>query len=214
MEIFKDIKGYEGQYQVSNEGRVKSLNYGRSKNEGLMKPQKTGAPNENDQYHLRVKLDKDIYFYIHKLVGDAFIPNTEHKPILHHKNRNPEDNRAENLEWMTYEEHQREHSLRKGTHHTEEAKRKMSEVAKGKYVGENNPMFGRRGKDNPNSKPLVQLSKDGDFIREWECAASVTRELGIKKQNIYDCCNKVPRHKTAGGYRWMYKRDWEALTSQ
>lgn len=103
---------------------------------------------------------------------------------------------------MTHQEHHNEH------------KKEYSDCQKGKHSGANNPSYGRRGSETYNAIPLVQLSKDGDFIREWECAASAQRELGIKRNNINNCCNNKPKYNTAGGYRWMYKKDWEALTSQ
>lgn len=96
MEIFKDIEGFEGLYQVSNLGKVKSLNYRHKKIEKILKPFK------NNYGYLIVILWKDgkyKHFTVQRLVADAFIPNPENKPEVNHKNELKDDNRSENLEW-------------------------------------------------------------------------------------------------------------------
>ena len=93
-EIWKDIEGYEGLYQVSNLGRVK-------RNGRILKPY-FGT----DKYYY-VSLSKDskvTKFKIHRLVAHAFIPNPENKPTVDHINRNRIDNRVDNLRWATYTE--------------------------------------------------------------------------------------------------------------
>ncbi len=95
MEIWKDIKDYEGLYQVSNLGRVKSLGNSNTRKEKILKP----------VYHARyyqVTLSKNnvcIQYRIHRLVAEAFIPNPKHLPIINHKDENPLNNCVENLEW-------------------------------------------------------------------------------------------------------------------
>ena len=93
MEVWKDIKGYEGLYQVSNLGNVKSLKtnknlyYSKSRN------------------YLRVGLNKNGVrrgFSIHRLVAQAFIPNPKNKPCVNHKDCNPKNNCVDNLEWCTH----------------------------------------------------------------------------------------------------------------
>ena len=103
MEIWKDIKGYEGLYQVSNKGRVKSLGNNKAKKEKILslKP-------SNDGY-IRVclcKNGKEKPFYVHRLVAEAFLPNPDNLPVVNHKIDDFEhrsDNRVENLEWCTVE---------------------------------------------------------------------------------------------------------------
>lgn len=105
-EIWKDIKGYEGLYQVSNMGRVKRLNYwnGHKYNNGekILKP--TTQYVTDNYFRSKVKLyngcsKKD--FKIHRLVATAFIPNPNNYPIINHIDGNPLNNRADNLEWCT-----------------------------------------------------------------------------------------------------------------
>ena len=52
------------------------------------------------------------------------------------------------------------------------------------------------------SKPIIQFSKDGEFIKKWDCITDVLRELGINQGNICKCCKG--ERKTAGGYKWLY----------
>lgn len=96
MEIWKDIDGYEGMYQVSNVGNVRSLNYrGTGKIKNLV-------PKVNNCGRLWVEL-KGKPLLIHRLVAKAFIPNEHKYPEINHKDENPKNNVVENLEWCTGE---------------------------------------------------------------------------------------------------------------
>ena len=64
-------------------------------------------------------------------------------------------------------------------------------------------MCGRYGVLHHNSKPVLQLDLDGNFIREWDCAADVERELGMCQSNIGLCCRG--KSKAAYGYIWKFK---------
>lgn len=93
-EIYKDIQGYEGLYQISNLGNVKSL-HTRGK-EKILKPAK------NHKGYLTVGLcqqEKQKTHYIHRLVAMAFIENPNNLPQINHKDINPANNTVENLEW-------------------------------------------------------------------------------------------------------------------
>ena len=95
-EIWKDIKDYEGLYQVSNLGRVKRITTGR-----VLKPLK------HANGYLMVKLSKNSIVYtktVHRLVAEAFIPNPEHKSEINHIDENKTNNNVSNLEWMTRKE--------------------------------------------------------------------------------------------------------------
>ena len=97
MEVWKDIKGYEGLYQVSNFGRVKSLpRIGTINNERILKQ------SFHRKGYMEAHLCKDGFEKIvktHRLVAEAFIPNPENKPQVNHKDENKQNNRADNLEW-------------------------------------------------------------------------------------------------------------------
>lgn len=95
-----------------------------------------------------------------------------------------------------------------GKHHTEEAKKKMSDAKKGKYAGENNPMYGKKREDNIErfSKPVIQLDLDDNFIKEWPSAKS-TKKDNFSPTNVSQCCRG--EKKTHKGFKWMYKEDYE-----
>lgn len=95
-EIWKDCKGYEGKYQVSNQGRVWSV-----AKQTYMTPYL-----ENSGYyslHLKAKNGKSKKEYIHRLVALAFKDNPHNYPEVHHIDANPLNNCADNLEWITHQ---------------------------------------------------------------------------------------------------------------
>jgi hypothetical protein len=105
IEIWKDIEGYEGIYQISNFGRVKSLKrITTGKNGGKYKSiEKIMIPEILNGGHLRISLFKNGYkrHLVHRLVAIAFIPNPDNLPFINHINNNPSHNFLENLEWCT-----------------------------------------------------------------------------------------------------------------
>ena len=106
-EIWKDIEGFNGRYQISNTGKVKSI---YKQKEKFLTPQK-------DRYgYLTIDLRKDGKSKrnkLHRLVAKAFIPNPDSLPQVNHKNGNKEDNNADNLEWCTAKENLK-HALDSG----------------------------------------------------------------------------------------------------
>ena len=100
MEIWKDIEGYEGLYQVSNKGRIKSLN--RIDSRGHKVNEKILSSKPNNKGYLRVHLYKNGKrkpFSVHRLVAIAFIPNPNNLLEVNHKDENKENNTVDNLEW-------------------------------------------------------------------------------------------------------------------
>lgn len=181
-EVWKDITGYEGLYQISNLGRVKS--FWNTKEKILM--------NLKDNFgYLKVCLCKDgkkKQFKVHKLVAEAYIPNIENKKEVNHINGNKADNRAENLEWCTRSENMK-HAYKNGLQKPTE---KQKQAIK-KYCKEN------------KTKKIIQLDNNGDFIKEWNSGIEVEMNLGINRKNISQCLTK--RSKTAGGFKWEYKKE-------
>ena len=107
MEIWKDINGYEGVYQVSNLGRVRSLDRfvnsvnGKRKVKGqIMNFTTRSGYNVLILRKYNIKKSKQV----HRLVAEAFIQNTNNKPFVNHKDFNRKNNNVENLEWVTQKE--------------------------------------------------------------------------------------------------------------
>lgn len=96
-EIWKDIEGYEGKYQISNLGKVKSLNYRRSGYPGVLKTENNG----NGYFALSLcKNGVTEHLYVHRLVAKAFITNPDNLPEVNHKKEFETDNNCvDNLEW-------------------------------------------------------------------------------------------------------------------
>ena len=111
-EIWRDVVGYEGLYQVSNIGRVKSF---YSLGERLL------TPSSNKSGYMYVVLTKDGVrksCKVHTLVARAFLPNPENKPVVHHKDSNRSNNRVENLQWVTHQENTA-YAVQKGSYDKE-----------------------------------------------------------------------------------------------
>lgn len=130
-ELWKDIKGFEGAYQVSSLGRVRSLdrkvrnkNGFSSKKASFITPHWRGretkgkSPKTNPLRYMSVGLwekKKQYNFTVHRLVALAFIPNPQEKPEVNHIDGNRENNKASNLEWCTRQENV-EHAIKSGLH--------------------------------------------------------------------------------------------------
>lgn len=163
MEIWKDIKGFEGRYQVSNTGKVKSLRFLGHDGERLMKlsPHHSG--------YLIVQLGKRPAktYYVHFLVASAFLPSVDGKPIVNHIDGNKHNNHVDNLEWVTYKENT-EHAIKTGLRNPHDTPKRF-------------------GKNNPQSKPVLQYDLAGNFIKQWDSQSDVARAFNAKSSTVSAC---------------------------
>lgn len=109
MEIFKDIKGYEGYYQISNLGTVKTLDRTIVRSDGVSQNLKSRVTKQrlNWNGYLIVSLSKqgiNKIYLVHRLIAIHFIENPKGKNLINHKNKKITDNSIENLEWVDYSE--------------------------------------------------------------------------------------------------------------
>lgn len=137
-EVWKDVKGYEGLYQVSNFGRVRSLSrtIGNRYKRGIrvVREQRILKPCQKDNYYLYVSLTKNRKRnnkYIHRLVADAFISKIDGKDVINHKDYDVTNNSADNLEWVTQKENVN-HSIERMKHPKNS---KLPSCTNEKYVG-------------------------------------------------------------------------------
>ena len=180
-EEWKDVKGYEGIYQVSNLGRVKSLSRVVRNGKGNMVLKERFLIQKKDfKGYIRTYLNdangKTHYVPIHRLVAIAFIPNPEGKPQVNHIDGVKHNNNVNNLEWCTNSENQL-HAYRLGLN-------KPSERA------------GR-----PKVKVIQLDAKTGKIIQSFDSLNGASRKTGIQAQNIRKVIMNE-RH-TAGGYAWV-----------
>ena len=183
IEIWKDIKDYEGLYQVSNWGRFKNLNYRNTGKERLKNPSK----DVGGYLVINLRKNKETKTcYVHRIVAETFLPNTEGKPCVNHKIEGKKgktmnfvffnedgsvDEERTTLEWATYEENNNY-----GTRTERAAKAR--------------------------SKKVIQLSLSGDLIREWESTKECGRN-GFNQGAVAACCRG--ERKQYKGFLWMYK---------
>lgn len=190
IEIWKPVIGYEGLYECSNLGRVRSLD--RYDGRGWWIKGRILKQELCKNGGLRVTLYKHTKtrFLVHRLVAEAFIPNPNNLPEIDHINTNRTDNtvwlnqdgsvnyKKTNLRWCTRKENM------------------------------NNPIT-RTNLSNSklyytyNMKAVIQTSKDGTFIKEYKCTREAERATNIDHRSINKCCKGI--YKTAGGYIWKYK---------
>ena len=162
------IKEYSKDYEVSNFGNVRSLNYRGNGQTKILKP---GKHTRGYLCVVFYKNGKKRIFYIHRLVAEAFIPNLLELPQVNHIDENKTNNRVENLEWCDSK-----FNCNHGTRNERSAKSR--------------------------SKPVLQLTKTGELVREWPSTKEAGRN-GYSQWNICSCCSgKLKSYK---GFIWKYK---------
>lgn len=182
MEYWIEIKDHP-RYRVSTMGRVKCVDYRGTGKEKICKL------SVGSHGYLQVHID-GVSKLVHRLVLEGFIPRPQNKQCADHISTVKVDCRLENLRWVS---------------HKENSKNPLSL----KHMSENNAktMLGKLGADCPNSVTIIQLTKDGQFIRRWSAAREVERELGINHGDICSCCRG--KLKSAGGFRWVYASNYQ-----
>lgn len=180
-EIWKDIKGLNGEYQVSNKGRIKSkerfVKFG--KNTYRKVEEKILKSSDNGNGYKLVSLGKNNKAKkIHRLVAEAFIPNPDNLPCVNHKDENKANNTVENLEWCT-----QAYNLNYGTARERASKNRKCT------------------KNNERSKEIIAMDFDGNIILKFPSIGEAHRK-GYSLAGISFCCNH--KRNTYKGMIWSF----------
>lgn len=186
-DMWKQIVGYEGYYEVSDAGEVRSVDRFVTSSNGVtrflngapMKLTKSVGKNRKDGYFV-VNLRKNHTSWVvpvHILVATAFIPNPDNLPTVNHKDGNKRNNRSSNLEWASY--------------------------------GENNEHALVHGLRSPRGNAIDQFTLDGEYIASYRSSMEAERATGCSHGAISHCLNG--RTKQAFGFVW--KKQSESQTT-
>jgi hypothetical protein len=159
LEEWKDIEGYEGFYQVSNLGRIRSLDRisGGKRYSGKIL---SGRGNGKYVVDVLCKDGKRQTVRRHRIVAEAFIPNPHNKPEVNHLDGNKENNATNNLEWSTKKENT-DHSWKQGL---------------------------TKCPPSENPKAVIQMTLDGNFFREFDSIKLAAETMNICSGDICRCC--------------------------
>lgn len=190
-EVWKDIEGYEGLYQVSNLGRVKHLATYKIDSRGRewRTPERLLTPILNRNGYYRVSLSKEgrgKYIYIHRLVATAFIPNLLNRACIDHINTVRTDNYVNNLRWVDHQENMMNLITRVN-----------AAKAKERYLANH-----RRGQ-SPFAIKIVGVNKQTGKLLRFDCIRDVI-EYNFCESHVAQCIRK--ERKSHKGYKW-YRQD-------
>ena len=191
-EIWKDIKGYETYYEVSNIGRVRSVDRMETLSDGRKRLHKGRIlkSSKSSCGYLRIVLSKSNEkknALIHRIVAKAFIPNPDNLPEVNHK----DEDKTNNCVFL-----KKDDSVDLDKSNLEWCDSKYN-----KNYGSRNIRIGEK-----NSKPVLQIDiNTNEIIAEYPSTMEAERQLNISNSNISMCCNL--KYKTAGGFKWQYKKE-------
>lgn len=177
-EKWKNIKNYEGYYEISNYGRVRRIKYDDNGNKTQYKLPNYIKPKIDKDGYLRYTLclkQKNKQFYAHRLVALHFIDNPNKLPVVNHKDGNKENNYYGNLEFCT-QKYNNLHALKNGL---------------------------RVMKNNKLSKKVEQYDLNNNLINTFKSANDAKRLTGFSQGHISECCRG--EIKQYNGYIWKYK---------
>lgn len=178
MEVWKEIEGTGGRYEVSNTGKVRSLNYKRT---GMVRELK---PSPDPKGYMKTMLlygGKFKTVKIHRIAAETFIPNPEGKPQVNHIDGNKKNNGVDNLEWITNIDN---------AHHA---------IKKGLFV---NSYKATAIANNKRKKPITAIDEEGNKI-EFESLSEASRQLKAGRRHIQQVLKG--ERKQTGGYKFMYR---------
>jgi hypothetical protein len=189
-EIWRDIPGYEGYYQISNLARIKS-NFRLAKvRKGVFRPivERIRKNMKTPDEYLTIGLSlngKIITYYIHRILAEIFIPNPNKYPTINHINGIKHDCRLENLEWCTYSYNTRDELKRNN-------RNPIVNFGKPEKYGEN----------SNNNRSVNQFDMSGKFIKCYNHISQVKMELGYNIAYIVQTCKHI--HPHAYYFKWEF----------